>query len=149
MKQVMPVQATKEPGLFDSACLWQMHAPVDVLINQVVGAEGGERAPEDRPVACHRADGDGWDGADEDEGGTIPPRHGDGLAVIWIDQVVGMICFKDLMMHDGMCLEGIAKLAQGAMHDKAMQGPLKERGEGCIADETDAKPKENVVHEKG
>ncbi len=149
MQEVMPIQAAEEPGLFHPACLGQMHAPMDVFIHEVIGAEGGKGPPEERPLTGEDAEGEGGEGSHEDEGGPIPPGHGDGLAVVLMDEVVGVICFEDLMMNDGVGLKGITELPQGAMHDKAMEGPLKEGGEGGVAEQTEAEPEEDFVHGMG
>lgn len=148
VQKVVPIEPAEEPRLFHPALLWQVHAPVDVLVHDVVSGKGRHRPGEDTPVRRRDADGERWHSTNKDQHRPIPPCHRDGLAVIVIDQVVGVIRLEGLMMHDCVSLEGVAKRAHWAMHDVLVQRPLKERGEGDVTEKTDPEPENEIVHEQ-
>ena len=96
----------------------------------------------------HR-DGEGGQGTEEDEHGAVPPGHRDGLFVLLLDEVVGVIGLEDLMMHHGVGLEGIAEAADRAMHHKLVDRPFKEGGKNHIRADSGGAPKQKFVHGVG
>jgi hypothetical protein len=44
-------------------------------------------------------------------------------------QVVGVVCFENLMVHDRMRVKGITEFSYRAMHHILVQSPFEKRGE--------------------
>ncbi len=49
MEKVMTVQFPEEPAFFEAALFWEMHAPVEVFVNTIVAAAGGDKGKHDCP----------------------------------------------------------------------------------------------------
>jgi hypothetical protein len=56
--------------------------------------------------------------------------------------MIGVVGFKNMMMHQRVALEGISELSQRPVHDVTVQRPLKQRGVNHGDDKTDRRPKE-------
>lgn len=126
VQEMMTIQAEIDAGTFDIPFLGQVHAPVHVFVSAVVAAGSHDCAREDRPMTGDPTGDDERNDGQEHEHRAIPPSHGDGLLVLIIDQMVGVIRLEHMMMDDGMRLEGVIKATNHPVHDVAVQSPFKE-----------------------
>ncbi len=125
MQQMMAIQAAEPPWLFHSAGLWQMHAPVDVFVETIVKGEGAEATDHKSPLTREVGQNQKWNNPYQDEHRPIPPSHRDGFLVLFVDEMIGVICLKSPVMNDCVGLEGVAKISNRAVHDIFVKGPFK------------------------
>src|SRR2546421_7377394 len=98
---------------------------MNVFVRAIVSPASEERSQHDRPMPSEPTRDEKWNLAKRDQDGAIPPGHRDRVLVLFIEQMVGMICFESLMVNHRMRLKGVIKLAKGPVHEKPMQRPLK------------------------
>lgn len=125
MEQVMSIQSEEDTRTFHIPAARQVHAPMDVFVRGVVRGDGqgstrndGKQFPsaEECKTHGHRDD----QRPNEYERRPIPPGHGDGLLVLVIDEMIGVICLEDIVMDQGMPFEWVAELSERSMHDEPM-----------------------------
>lgn len=142
MEEMVAVEAEINSGAFDVALFREVHAPVDVFVGAVIGGTGNQRADDDAPVTAHEAPDEEWNLGEENEDGAVPPGHGNGVLVFFVDEMVGLVGLENLMVNDGVRFEGVIKFADRAMHDETVQRPFKERGVNDGANKTNSAPKQ-------
>jgi hypothetical protein len=57
-----------------------------------------------------------------------------------VDEVIGVVGFEGVVMHDGVRPEGVIKTAEWTVHEIAVQRPLKKRGEHHASGKTNRRP---------
>ena len=119
-----------------------MHAPMQVFVSAVIGAESYERAADKSPAFQEH----GYDGkrndAHRNHRWPVPPRHGDGVFVFLVDQMVGLIGLENLMMNHGVFFKRVGKETDAFVHHEAMQCPFEEGREYRCNYKTDRRPEE-------
>src|SRR5229473_3319692 len=117
VKIMVRIQPAKDPGLFDSAVLGNMHTPVEGLIEHVVGRLSDQPAPEDRPPEkISQAEKEGQ--REQHQPRRIPPRKGDLFFVFLSPQMVGAVSTKEAVMDQGVRMERI--VPQQRVHNVLM-----------------------------
>lgn len=144
MQQVVSVEAEENSGAFDVAFAREVHAPMHVFIGAIVAGAGNEGT--DGKSGAFQKDGTNHkrNDAHGDDRRAIPPRHGNGVFVFLIDEVIGLVRLKDVMVDQGVALEGITEKLHRLVHDVAVKRPFKKRGENCSDHETDRSPEEKM-----
>jgi hypothetical protein len=142
MKQVMAIQAEENSGAFHMAFARKMHAPVEIFVNRVVNRAGQGSAADQSPLLQSDRDNQERHLAQSDQYGPVPPGHGDGVLVFFINEVIRVIGFEDSVMNQSVALERITELSERHVHEKPMQQPLEKRGEHDARQDTDGAPKQ-------
>jgi hypothetical protein len=87
-----------------------------------------------------------WNDAHCNHGRAVPPSHGNRVFILLVNQVVGFIGLKNLVMNHGVLFKGVGKETHAFMHHETMQGPFEEGRENYCYDETDGRPEEERYH---
>src|ERR1022692_153259 len=125
MEQVVAVELEEYSRALDIAFARQMHAPVHVFVGAVIRAAAEQGAADDAPSAREKGgDGEG-DGSGHNQRRAVPPGHGNGLLVLFMDQMIGVIGLENLMMDQGVALERVGEFSERLVHDKAVYGPFE------------------------
>ena len=149
VEDVVAVEEAEETSFFDAALLGEMHAPVHVFVDAVVGGCGDGTAEGDGPLAADPCDEDEGEGADEDEDGAVPPCHGDGFLVFFVLEVIGVVGLESLVVDDGVGVKCVSEAADGAVHDVFMEGPFEERIDDDAEGDADERPEEKGHEDVG
>ena len=109
---MVAVKTLEKPRLLNPALLWQVHAPVDVFIHDVITHEQNSGPGCQTPDAGDGTEGDAGDRAEQDQGWAIPPCHWDCHLILFINEVIGVVCLEDLVVDNRMGSEWVAEPAQ-------------------------------------
>ena len=118
----MTIELSEYPPSFDEPLArdsWQVHTPVDVLVDPIVDCD--HDASDDRDVP--RVKYAKWYGGQagyEHEHRPIPPSHGYSPLVFVVDEVISLIVSEDFVVSQGVCFEWITESSEWSMHHKAM-----------------------------
>lgn len=116
----MAIEAEENARAFDVAFTWQMHAPMHVLISRIIKRERDASAADQTPFTRRDGNDEERQFAEREENWTVPPRHWDRLLVVLVDQVVSVVGFENLVVHQGVSFEWISKISDRFMHQKAV-----------------------------
>ena len=125
VQQMMAVEPEENSGAFDVALARQMHAPVQVFVSAVVSRARKHGAAEQTPFAGPNRRDHKWELANSNKRRAIPPSHWDGLFVLLLMEVIGVVRAKNSMVNERMARKRIRELADGPMHQEPMQSPFK------------------------
>ena len=85
--------------------------------------------------------------AEQHEHRTVPPGHRDGPFVLFLDEMIRLVGLEDLVMDQGMGLEGIIEGSQWLVHDKPVKGPFEKGRPDNGAGKTKGRPKQESTHD--
>lgn len=144
----MAVEAKENSRTFDVTFLRQMHAPVHVFVSREIQRAGNCRTAEKSPFVRKQRPDQKRQLANRHDDGAVPPCHRNCFFVRLVNEVIGVIGFENVMMHERVTLERIAKEFHhdGAMHEIAMQRPFEQRAENCSTNYADCAPKNKCCH---
>jgi len=140
VQQVMPVQPEENPRALHRALPRQMHAPVDVFIRAVIGRARDGRPERHPPMSRSQADQRERHRAQQHQHRPVPPRHGNRLRILPVDQMVRLVRPENMMMHERVRFERITEFAHRPVHHIAVQRPFVKRGINGGAAKTDRHP---------
>lgn len=60
---------------------------------------------------------------------AVPPGHGDGFFVRFVNEVIGVVVFEDVVMDEGVAFKGVAEKFHKIrfVHEITVQGPFEYR----------------------
>lgn len=141
MQQVMTIQAEEDARTFHMPTLRQVHAPMHVFIPGIIERTGNRGTAEQTPFLKENSESEEWHLAASHEYWPVPPGHRDGVFIILVDEMIGMVSPEYPVMNQSMPLKRITEIQGGLVHEITMQEPFEERGENDTTDETNAHPK--------
>jgi hypothetical protein len=146
MQQVVAIQAEENSGPFQVSFLRQMHAPVHVFIHGEVDRERDAGAAQDCPLLRDQREDQEGQLAQSHYHRSIPPRHRDRALVLFVNQMVAVVCLENMVVNQGVSLERISEYAERPVHEITVQGPFKERGENNGASGSHCAPEKECHH---
>ena len=125
-----------------------MHAPVHVFIGAKISDEGNERADRAIPAVKIPREQEHGNHADRDDRRAVPPRHRNLLFVVFVDDMISVVGFENMVMHDGVRVERVTEIKERAVHEILVQRPFEERGEHDTGGKTDRGPHQKCFEHK-
>jgi len=122
---VMGVEPAEPGRLLDPTSLGDVHAKMEIFIEEVIKAEGCYPAKEDirlEEMLDPKYDG----GVQTDDQRRVPPGEGDFLPMLVAREKIGRARAKNAVMDQGVRTKRIRP--EGLMHQKAMQNPFEKAG---------------------
>ena len=136
MQEMVAVEFSKPPWFLHAARLREVHAPVDILVEAIIRRESQRTTYNEAPLSDCPGNQRKWDCTDQNKDRAIPPCHRDRLYILLVDNVVGLVCFKNLMVNDCVCLKRVTEIPHRAVHHVFVESPFKERGKNYADCET-------------
>jgi hypothetical protein len=146
MEEMVAVEAEINAGAFDVALLGEVHTPVHVFVSAIITSGGDQRANGDGPGADSPRGEEERQNSERDQHGAIPPGHGNGVLVLFINEMISVVGFKSLMMHERVGTKGVIEFSNRAVHEIAVERPFKEGGKNNGGEKSDGHPKGKIVH---
>jgi len=125
MQQMMAVEAEENPRALEVALARQMHAPMHVFVSPVIQTGRQRPSAENPPMPGQEGDGEKREHGPGDQRRAVPPGHRNGVFVLFINEMIGVVGFENAMMRQGVAAVGVGEFTQRAVHDVAMERPLK------------------------
>lgn len=126
----MAVNISKSLAHFELTFFRQMHTPVQVLIHQIIESQCADDTRVDTPSekGCVQCEQHPWSLENEDQSGSVPPRHRDQFLIFFVLKMIRIVRLKELVVYLGVGAKWISQIFPGTVHDKTMKGPFAETG---------------------
>ena len=147
VQQVVAVEAEENSGALDRPFAREMHAPMQVFIGAVISAAGEQGAANQSPTFQQYGADDKRNYPDCNNRGAVPPSHRNGVFVFLVNQMVGLVGFKNLVMDHGVFFEGVGKNFHALVHEETMHGPFKEGRKHNRDDKANRRPEKKGCHD--
>ena len=114
MQQMMSVQPEENPGAFHVSFAREVHAPVHIFIDRIIRRASKSGANQATPFPGEPGGDKKRHFTHQQQDRSVPPSHGNGLFVFFVDQMISVIGLENPMMDEGVGFVGIIKSEQKA-----------------------------------
>jgi hypothetical protein len=119
---------------------------VDVFIGRIVEGAGDGFTAKDPPLVRPAGDDEKGQGGEGNQDRAVPPSHGNGVLVVLMDQMIGVVGLENAMMNEVVAFIRIAERQEGAMHEIPVQNPFKKGAKDSAKDDSDGGPENKMYH---
>ena len=146
VQKMVAIQTEENPRALNVSFARQMHAPMNVFVRSVICGACDYRANAKAKLPEQNGRGNKRHLTSRDQNRAVPPSHRNGVLVFLIVKVIGVIRFKNLVMHDGVRLKRVAKIEQGPVHNVPVECPFEKGGENDRDRGANSHPKYKINH---